>query len=194
MRNQILVLGLSILLLLAVAACGEPEYNGTVLPEPIAAPDFTLTAAGDESVSLSDYRGEVVLLYFGYTFCPDICPATMAELGRIQAELDDAGEEMQVIMITVDPERDTPQVLADYVSHFHPTFIGLSGTQEEIDAVVSDFGVYYEKHEGTAASGYLVDHTARVFVVDREGDYWLSFPFGMEREAMQSDLRTLLRQ
>lgn len=185
-----------ILSLMGVAACSSqtavPEFKGTLLPTPIPAPDITLTQAGEQPVSLSDFEGKVVLLYFGYTFCPDICPMTMTDLAQVQRVVDDAGEEVQVIMITVDPERDTPETLAKYVNHFHPSFIGLSGTPEQIAEAAQGFGVFYEAHEGTPATGYLVDHTARVFVVDQEGMYRLSFPYETPSEDMIADLRTLL--
>lgn len=182
------------LLLWVFTACQkEPTYYGTQWPSPQDAADFTLTSAAGP-VSLSDFSDKVVLLYFGYTFCPDVCPATLSDLGQVMRTLGDDAAQIQVIMITVDPERDTPQQLADYVAHFDPTFIGLSGTEAEIAEVAAQYGVFYERHEGTAATGYLIDHTARVFVIDRSGQYWLSFPFGMEREQMQSDLENVLRQ
>jgi len=186
---------LTILLLLFVflTACGgEPQYFGTLWPGPQQATDFTLESA-DGPVSLSDFSGKIVLLYFGYTFCPDICPSTMTDLAQVMQDLGKKADEFQVIMITVDPERDTPQQLADYVSHFDPSFIGLSGTEEEIAAVAADYGIFYERHEGTAASGYLIDHTARVFVIDKNGEYSLSFFFGMTRDEMASDLRNVLK-
>jgi protein SCO1/2 len=187
-----------LILMLLLAACGSQEvdpsqFRGTLMPTPIPAADFTLTSASGEAVSLSDYRDEIVLLYFGYTFCPDICPTTLSELSEVQRELDDAGEKIQVVMVTVDPERDTPEKLGEYVAHFHPDFAGLSGTKEEIDAAGEGFGIYYEKNEGSEATGYLVDHTARVFVVDPQGNYQLSFSYGTPVEDIVHDLRLLMR-
>ncbi|MCA9969519.1 MAG: SCO family protein [Anaerolineales bacterium] len=181
------------LLLLLAACAGEPTYYGTTWPSPQPAADFTLQSAAGP-VSLSDFDDKVVLLYFGYTFCPDVCPGTLADLAQVVRELDDDAENLQVIMITVDPERDTPEQLADYMQHFHPSFVGLSGTTAEIGTVAADYGVFFERHAGTAATGYLVDHTARVFVIDRQGEYWLSFPFGMARDEMAADLRNVLKQ
>jgi protein SCO1/2 len=111
----------------------------------------------------------------------------------VQRQLDDSGEKIQTVMISVDPERDTPQQLAEYVTHFHPTFVGLTGSKEEIDAAAEAYGVYYEKHEGSAASGYLIDHTARVFAIDPQGNYQLSFSFGTPVEDIVHDLRLLMR-
>lgn len=183
---------------LFLAACGgqgiDPgQFKGTLLPTPVPVPDFALANASGESVRLSDFADEIVLLYYGYTFCPDICPTTMAELSKVQRELDDGGEKIQVLMITVDPERDTPQKLAEYLDHFHPDFVGLSGSADQIEAAAEAFGVYYAPSEGSEATGYLVDHTARVFVVDPEGNYTLSFGHGTPVEDMVHDLRLLMR-
>lgn len=187
-----------LLLLLLATACGSQEvdpaqFKGTMMPTSIPAPDFALTNEQGETVHLSDYQEEIVLLYFGYTFCPDVCPTTLSELSKAQRELDDGGEKIQVVMVTVDPERDTPQKLAEYVGHFHPDFVGLSGTKEEIDAAGEGYGIYYEKHEGSEATGYLVDHTARVYVVDPRGNYQLSFSYGTPVEDIVHDLRLLMR-
>lgn len=195
MRKTIALL---LLITLALTACGSGEidpsqFKGTIMPATIPAPDFTLTRVGGEQVSLSDFQDKIVLLYFGYTFCPDVCPSSLSDLKIVQNKLDENGEKLQVIMVTVDPDRDTPEKIDEYVQHFHPTFIGLSGTKEEIDAAGEGYGVYYEKHEGTAATGYLVDHTARIFVVEPGGTYRLSFSFGTPTDDIIHDLRLLLR-
>jgi protein SCO1/2 len=163
------------------------------MPTAIPAPDFALVDAAGQEVQLSDYQGKIVLLYFGYSFCPDVCPTTLSDLKLVQNQLDESGEKIQVIMVTVDPERDTPEKLAEYVAHFHPTFVGLSGTKEAIDAAAEGYGVYYEKHEGTPATGYLIDHTARVFVIEPDGNHRLSFGFGTTVKDMVADLRLLIR-
>lgn len=181
-------------LVLIVASCRAPyQYHGLYLESPKPAADFTLTGAGGQRVSLSDFRGKVVALYFGYTFCPDVCPTTMTEVSKAMRGLGKQAEDVQVIMISVDPERDTPDRLREYVTYFDPRFIGLTGTPEEIADVATMYGIFYEKHEGTAATGYLVDHTATVTVVDREGRVRLVWPFGTTGEDMAADLKQLLR-
>lgn len=199
-RLLLLLLALTLVLLGAAAflllpGLGDPPgFNGTELPEPGPAPALTLTDAAGRQISLDDFAGEVRLLYFGYTFCPDICPTTMADLAKVQQDVDDGGDQVQVIMITVDPARDTPEVMAEYAASFHPDFIGLAGSPEEIATVAERWGVFYEAQEGTAATGYLVDHTARVFLVDKAGRYRLTYAFETPPEDIIADLKILLRE
>lgn len=173
---------------------GAPELNGTVYTEPRQTPEFTLQNAAGEAVSLQDYRGKVIPIYFGYTFCPDVCPLTMANLAQVQTEIDDDGDQMQVLMITVDPQRDTPQVVQDYVTSFHPAFVGLSGTDEQIAAATAPFGVFYEAAEGSAATGYLVDHTARIFVIDKSGELRVTYAYDVPVEEISADMRVLVAE
>ena len=156
--------------------------------------NFTLTGPGEQPVSLVDFRGKVVMIYFGYTFCPDACPATMAELSDALEILGNRREDVQVLMITVDPERDTAEVLEQYLAFFDESFIGLTGTPDELIAVTAPMGIFFERHEGTAASGYLVDHTATVAVLDKDGKLRLIYPFGVTGEEMAADLKYLVRE
>ncbi|MCB8923604.1 MAG: SCO family protein [Ardenticatenaceae bacterium] len=190
----IIILGGIALIATGTWQIGPPEFHGMVIQAPQPANNFTLYGADDQPISLRDFRGKTVLLYFGYTFCPDVCPATMVELKQMMADLGNDAENVQVIMISVDPERDTPASLQDYVSHFHPSFIGLTGhNEDEVLAVTTPLGVFYEKHEGTAASGYLIDHTATVSVIDKEGYLRLVYPFGVTGSEMAADLRYIIR-
>jgi protein SCO1 len=169
-------------------------FHGTVIQSPNPSFNFKLTGANGD-VSLSDYRGKLVLIYFGYTFCPDICPATLANIGQALRKLgDDKASEIQTIMISLDPERDTPEKLAGYVAHFHPSFIGITGTNEQLAEVTSLYGIFYEKHEGGTAEKYLIDHTATLLVIDREGYLKLVFPFGVTVDEIADDLKYMLRQ
>lgn len=172
---------------------GPPQLYGLSL-EPAEPLDFSLTAHTGEVVSLSDFRGKLVLLYFGYTFCPDVCPATMVELKWMMEALGRQADDVQVIMVSVDPGRDTPAQLSEYVAAFHPSFIGLTGTEAELKEVTGPMGIYVYKHEGTAATGYLIDHTATVSVLDRNGRLRHLFPFGTTGTEMASDMRYLLRE
>lgn len=188
-----ILLFLAVRFLLTGALWGAESYNGIVLQSPQPAAGFTLVGPDNQPVSLGDYRGKVVLLYFGYTFCPDACPATMSVLKQVRQELGRRASDVQVLMISVDPERDTPQHLAAYMQGFDPTFIGLSGDLEDISAVATGYGIFFEKHEGTPATGYLVDHTASVTAIDRDGYVRLVFPFDMPAADIAEDVRRLLR-
>lgn len=174
---------------------GPPRFNGIVMQSPQPMPNFTLTAHTGEEVSLYDYRDKVVLLYFGYTFCPDVCPATMWELSEAIGSLSPKQQEqVQVLMISVDPERDTTEKLADYVAHFNPEFVGMTGTEDEVLSATTPFGIYYEKHDGSAESGYLIDHTASVTVLDKDGYMRLIYPFNTPAADISADLEHLVRQ
>ncbi len=168
-------------------------YHGTVIQSPDPAKSFTLSGPDGNPVSLQDFRGQAVMLYFGYTFCPDVCPATLVELARAKQLLGKDSENLQVIMVTVDPQRDTPENLEKYVTHFDPSFLGLTGSEDEIAAAATPFGIYYEKQEGSAASGYLMDHTASVVVLDPQGHLRLIYPFGTPGDEIAEDIEHLLR-
>ncbi len=184
---------LLLLLLLLLAGCQPYQYHGLLLDSPVPASDVTLTSHTGEPVSLSDFRGGLTALYFGYTFCPDVCPTTLSTLNQALELMGDKADEVQVVMISVDPERDSPEVLASYLSNFNPDFVGLTGTPEQIASAATPFGVFFEKHEGSAATGYLVDHTASVMVLDREGRLRLVLPFETPAEEIAADLKQLLK-
>lgn len=171
---------------------GPRQFHGMLIESPPPLSDFTLASTTGEPMSLRDFRGKVVLLYFGYTFCPDVCPATMAELKRMMSELGRDAEDVQVIMISVDPQRDTLDKLGEYVTRFHPSFIGMTGDESELLGITTQLGIYYAKHEGTPTTGYLMDHTASVSVMDQDGRLRLVFPFGVTGEDMAADVRYLL--
>lgn len=187
-------IGLAALFLAIRPFLGPSEWHGMVIQSNFPVTNFTLTGTEGEPVSLIDFRGQVVMLYFGYTFCPDVCPATMVELDDAMEILGSKSEAVQVVMITLDPERDTPEALQKYVTHFNESFIGLTGTPEELIAVTAPMGIFYERHEGSAASGYLIDHTATVAVLDKEGKLRLVYPFGVTGEEMAADLKYLVRE
>lgn len=168
-------------------------FHGTVIQSTEAAPDFTLDAANGKSVSLSDFRGKLVVLYFGYTFCPDVCPTTLANVGQALHGIGEKAGEVQLIMISVDPERDTPEKLAEYVTHFHPSFIGVTGTVDEVAKIASLYGAIFIKRPGSDATGYLVDHTATLLVIDRQGYLKLILPFGVSADEIAADLKYMLR-
>ncbi len=177
----------------AVAAEGPARLNGLVSLEQPQAADFTLTSHTGRPVALSDFRGKLVLLYFGYTHCPGICPTTLAEVGQALRLLGPArAAGVQVLFVSVDPERDTPAQLATYLAHFDPTFVGLTGTPEAIAAVAARHGIYYLRSSGTPATGYVVDHSSVAIVVDGGGRVRVLFRFGTPAPKMAEDLGRLL--
>ncbi len=173
------------------------RFAGTVVQSPNTAADFTLTGAGDVPVSLSDFRGRVVLLYFGYTACPDICPTTLQELMKALDLLGGKAGQVQVIMVSVDPEKDTPQRLDAYLRNLDPAerLIGLTGSQDQIQEAATQYGVFYQKRENAETSlSYLVDHTATVMLIDRKGYLRVVYPYGTPADGIASDLRYILRK
>lgn len=158
---------------------------------PIGAP-FTLADPEGRRVSLSDFHGRLVLLYFGYATCPDVCPTDLAIIGAALERLGPAAREVQPIFVTLDPERDTPAVLRDYVKAFHASFVALSGAQDEIRRVATDFKVFYEKVALPGTRTYAVDHTAYTFLLDRKGEFVILFPPGTPPERIVEMLREQL--
>lgn len=202
MDRRILLVGLFSFLLVGAVAVGvflfsKPDgFRGTTYAEPYPpAPEIELTRANGTSFRLSEIRGDAVLLFFGYTSCPDICPTTLAELKQALEQIgEEDAQRTKVLFITVDPERDTPQGVQEYVNHFNPDFIGLSGTEAELAGVWKDYGVFREVAQGNSAAGYLVDHTARVTLIDPEGNLRLSYAFDTPVENLVHDLELLLKQ
>jgi protein SCO1/2 len=168
------------------------QFNGTVIQSEMPATDFTLSSANG-LVSLSDYRGKLVLLYFGYTFCPDVCPTTLSDVNRALDQLGKKAEDVQLIMVSVDPARDDTAKLAEYVEFFNPTFVGVTGPDEEVRRVATLYNVWYEAHEEEGASGYLVDHTATLNVIDEQGHLKLLIGYGVGADAIAADLDYMLR-
>ncbi len=186
------VLGVAVALVFLTMNRSPHEFTATVYANADPAPSFELTGDGGEPIALDDYADKVVLLYFGYTFCPDVCPASLAELAEAATLLDAADrEQLQVLMVSVDPARDTPEVLRDYMDYFDDSFVGLTGSEEEIASVADSYNVFFQAEEGTAATGYLVDHWAGVYVIDR-GQLIGSFGFGTPAAEIAADVREWL--
>jgi len=200
MKKKVIWLGLGSLVLIGVVIAvtvlipkSEP-FRGTLYEPANPAPEIELTQEDGSSFQLSERRGEVVLLYFGYTSCPDVCPTTLSDLNHVLEDLGADAERVQVVMVTVDPRRDTRDVLDKYLAIFNPTFIGLTGSTVELEKVWGDYGVFREEQQlPNSATGYLVNHTARVYLVDQDGNLRLSYGFGTPTDDLVHDLKILFK-
>jgi len=200
MDKKILWVGLFSLALIATAITlalvfAKPvSFHGTSYSEPYpTAPQVELINLNGETFRLSEQKGKVVLLFFGYTSCPDVCPTTLAELKQVMDGLEDKADLVQVVFVSVDPERDTPEKIQNYVEHFNPNFIGLSGPTAELENIWKDYGVFREVVESDSAFGYIVNHTARTYLIDADGNLRLSYGFQTPVEDIVSDLKILLK-
>ncbi len=198
-KRLILQLGIGLLIGLLIVAgyawlARSYTYQGSLIDPPVPAADFSLPAGEGTIFTLAEQRGKVVLLFFGYTHCPDVCPTTLYDFQKIKARLGERADDVRFVFITVDPERDSVDALHQYVTTFDPEFIALSGDFAQLEAVWQAYGVFRQKQEVGDAGGYTMDHTARIYVVDAQGNLRLTFPFGMAAEAMADDLIHLLRE
>ncbi len=179
----ILLSGL-ILIALASSLVKKHEFNGAEISPAPKAPEISLIDQNGQPFSLETQRGKVTLIYFGYTNCPDNCPITMAKLKQVFTELKSQSNDIEVIMVTTDPSRDTPDRLKGYLGNFNPRFFGLSGSYADLENVWKDYGVSVLDGGET--------HSDRIYVIDREGNLRLTFPFEMSPADIVADLRTLL--
>ena len=187
------VLFLLIICLLIACANVPHVFNGSPYQNPNPAPPIPLVDTSGIPFQLEDYHGKIILLYFGYTFCPDVCPSTLASVRQILGELGDSSQEVVFAMITVDPDRDSPEVLEGYLSRFHPGYIGLWGDGEELENVKQAYGVFSEIDLESDPLNYLVSHTARIFLIDKEGILRTGYSFGASNEEILSDVEYLIR-
>jgi cytochrome oxidase Cu insertion factor (SCO1/SenC/PrrC family) len=158
---------------------------------PVGGP-FTLTDQRGKRVSLADFHGRIVVLYFGYTFCPDVCPTDLHAIAGLLELLGADGSKVQPLFVTLDPERDTPARLGPYAESFNPRFVALTGSAQEIREVATQYKVFFEKVRPPGASDYMIDHTAFTFVIDARGNYAGFFPPGTSGERMAALVRDLL--
>jgi protein SCO1/2 len=195
MTARTLAIAAIVVLSASTAGAADPGFRGGALDPPRPAPEIALRTHEGADFHLSRHRGDVVAITFGYTFCPDVCPTTLAELAQVRARLGPAGARLRVVFVTVDPERDGPERLRAYTQAFDRTFTGLTGPAAELAAVQKAYGVVAKKQSvrGTSAA-YLVDHSAFVYVVDAEGRLRLMFPFGTSVDDMTHDIGLLLRR
>ncbi|QID17091.1 SCO family protein [Nitrogeniibacter mangrovi] len=180
----------------AVTACSPADKPASFRNTDITGVDygshFELTDHNGVKRSLADYRGKVVTVFFGYTQCPDVCPTNLSTMASVMQLLGDDAARVQVLFITVDPERDTPELLKQYVPAFDPRFVGLYGTAEQTAAVAREFKVFYRKSGDTSGSNYTVDHSAGTYVFDPAGHLRLYVKHGTAAEDIAADIHQLL--
>lgn len=184
---------LGTLLGIAVLSVFRPHvYAGVVLQSPHPAPEMEgLVYSNGETVDIAALRGEVVFVYFGYTHCPDVCPLTLATVDRALDDLGDDASRVETLMVTVDPERDTRELLGDYVANFNDEFRGVWGPEPDVRAVATQYGVSYQ-YEDAEDGGYLVTHTASLLTIDPDGALRIVYPFGVTADELTADLEALL--
>ena len=185
-------------LLLSIAtlsACGkreEPPLAGAKIGGP-----FALTDQNGKTVRDTDFAGKYRIVYFGYTYCPDVCPTDMQKIGQAMRLLDKSdpktSDKIVPIFITVDPERDTPPVLKQFVANFYPRVVGLTGSTDAVAKVAKEYAIYFKKQPVSAGGGYLVDHLAIAFLMDPQGKPMASLPIDKDGEAIAADLRHWVR-
>ena len=182
---------------LAVVGCAKPhQFNGTVFENPAPAFPFEGTNYTGDPFRMSEQQGKVVVIFFGYTFCPDVCPLALADLKAVTTELGEKAQDLAVVFVTVDPERDTLERLAAYVGAFSPAFYGVRLEGQMYEATKAAYGVYVEKRpvENGDPNNYFVDHSAGVYVIDKTGNLAEAFRFDAGVEAFVPDLDYWLSQ
>ncbi|HKQ94005.1 MAG TPA: SCO family protein [Aestuariivirgaceae bacterium] len=185
-----------VILLVAAATAGAAGYrllttelapasSGTAL---VGGP-FRLTSHTGAKVSDADFRGKFMLVFFGYTYCPDVCPSELQVISAALDTLGEAGRDIVPIFVSIDPVRDTPEVVAQYIKNFHPRFVGLTGSDAEVAAMAKAYRVYYGKAEGSGDTDYLMDHSSIVYLMDREGRFLKHFSYSTDAEALARGLK-----
>ena len=198
MRNLVL-LGLGILIGLVLVLVGWKalappyQYQGSLIDPPVKAADFTLIDQDNKPWTLSDQSGNVVVIFFGYTSCTDVCPLTLSIFKQVETILD-FPENLLFTYITVDPERDTPEVLKKNLQNFDPKFIGLTENLATLEPVWKDYGVFRQKVETDSPTGYMMDHSATTYIIDQQGNWKLTYPYGTDARMISEDIHNLLSE
>ncbi|MDO5289700.1 MAG: SCO family protein [Pseudomonadota bacterium] len=180
----------------ALPACtpNEPKFHALDITGADYAKDFQLTDFHGQPRQLADFAGKAVIVFFGFTQCPDVCPTTMGEMVQLKQALDADGDRLQVLFISIDPERDTPEVLREYMAAFDPSFLGLyAGSADALAALAKQFKVYYKKVPGSTPDTYSMDHTAASYVYDPQGRLRLYVRPGTPTDHLRSDVQQLLK-
>ena len=183
---------------LGLAACQPapqpPTFQATDITGAPFARDFKLIDHNGQTRTLADFRGKAVAVFFGYIHCPDVCPTTLSDFAAALKQIGPLAERVQVIFVTVDPQRDTPELLKQFVPAFHPGFLGMYTDAASLDRLTKEFKVVYQKSSAKAADDYLIDHSAGTYVYDAKGNLRLLMPYGSSPDAIANDLKALLSE
>ena len=182
------------LLLAGSVGAAESKLKSGAFDPPRAAPEISLEGSDGGKLQLERFKGKVVVLGFGFTHCPEVCPTTLTKLAKARKSVGAAGRDLQVVYVTVDPERDNPERMRAYLANFDPTFIGGTGTPAQLARVYKDYGVVAEKRTGSTPGVYGVDHSSFVYLIDREGRIRAMVPYGKSAEDIAHDAAILLRK
>ena len=189
-RRRVLIAGVAGL---GLAACAPKEaFKSIDITGANYARDFELPDTEGKLRRLADFKGKVVVLFFGYTQCPDVCPTTLQELTQARQLMGPLGDRVQGIFVTIDPERDTPELLRNYMQSFDPGYVALVPNAQQLEQAAKDFKVYYKKAAGKTATSYTMEHTAASFVFDPQGQIRLFTRYGLGAQALADDLKLLL--
>jgi len=191
----VVMLAIAGLLLGACSDSGKPSFNSIDVTGADYAKDFALNDHDGKPRTLKDFQGRIVVMFFGYTQCPDVCPTSLSELVTVKKMLGADGDKLQGLFVTIDPERDTPALLKSYVSNFDPGFLALhADTPEKLTALAKDYKVYYKKVAGKTPTSYTMDHSAGMYVYDTQGRLRLYTRYGSGAAALAADIQVLLRE
>lgn len=193
-RRRLLLGTATLPLWAALVACGEsepkPSFTGTDITGANYGRDFALSDPDGKRRTLADFKGKVVMIFFGFTQCPDICPTALTRAAEVKQQLGAAGDDLQVIFVTVDPERDTPEVMRAYTAAFDPSFLGLRGDLAQTEATAKEFKVFYEKVP--TRTSYTMDHSAFTYLIDRKGRMRVVMRYAQSASEFTADVRALL--
>lgn len=198
-RRHLLLAGCAAAALTLLSACDKPgasapAFKGVDLTGAEYARTLNLPDQAGQARTLGDFKGKVLVVFFGYTQCPDVCPTTMAELAQVKRSLGADGDKVQGIFVTIDPERDTPELLKAYLGGFDPSFVALRGSEEQTKAAAKEFKIYYAKVPGKAEGAYTMDHTAASFIFDTQGRVRVFSRYGAGAQALADDIKVLLNE
>jgi protein SCO1 len=192
MKANFVTAAIVVVMMLAGCQPAPPSFQATDITGAAFARDFRLTDHNGQVRTLADFKGKVVAVFFGYIHCPDVCPTTLSDFAAALQQLGPQAQRVQVIFVTLDPQRDTPELLKQFVPAFNPGFLGMTADAESLKQLAQEYKVVYQKTSVKAADDYMIDHSAGTYIYDPQGRLRLLMPYGSQPSAIAQDLKTLL--